>query len=78
MTEVDGCEPARGCEYNFGATETQTADILLAHGAWHAVNLDGGGSSTVVRNGTVVNHPTNTDVWRVKQERAVTTITCVQ
>ena len=31
--EVDGCEPARGCEYNFGATETQTADILLAHGA---------------------------------------------
>ena len=48
--EVDGCEPARGCQYGFGATETQMADMLIAHGAWHAVNLDGGGSSWARRS----------------------------
>ena len=40
--------------YNF-------ADILLKFGLVNAINLDGGGSSTMVVNGTVVNYPS--DQW---------------
>ena len=54
------------------------ADLLIAQGAVHAVNLDGGGSSSVVYDGQVVNHPTDWDLWAAKKERAVTTIVCVQ
>ena len=75
--EVDGCEPRKGCKYILGKSDRQMADLLVAHGAWHAINLDGGGSSTTVENGTVIDRPTDTDHWAVKKERAVTTITCV-
>mgnify|MGYP002053756727 CR=1 FL=1 len=74
---VDGCEPSRECQFDLGLTETEMADLLIAHGAYHAVNLDGGGSSTVYRDGRVVNHPTDTDAWLVKKQRAVTNIVCV-
>jgi N-acetylglucosamine-1-phosphodiester alpha-N-acetylglucosaminidase len=77
ILEVDGCEPQRGCRFKIGKTEYHMAELLLAHGAYHAINLDGGGSSSFVVNGTVVNHPTDTDLWAVKKERAVTVITCV-
>ena len=76
--EVDGCEQGSGCRFNFGATEHAMAELLLESGAHHAINLDGGGSSSVVQNGKVVNHPTDTDVWLLKKERDVTTIICVQ
>jgi hypothetical protein len=33
--------------------------ILLNLGAWNAVNLDGGGSTTLVINGTIVNSPSD-------------------
>jgi N-acetylglucosamine-1-phosphodiester alpha-N-acetylglucosaminidase len=39
------------------------ADILLDYGFVNAVNLDGGGSSTYVVNGMLVNYPT--DQWLV-------------
>lgn len=77
IVEVDGCEPHAGCKYTIGKTCFSMAELLLAHGAYHAINTDGGGSSSIVANGTVVNHPTDTDVWAVRKERAVTMISCV-
>lgn len=41
---VDGRQPG----YSAGATLEQLADILVAAGAFEALNLDGGGSSTLV------------------------------
>ena len=46
-------------------------------GAYQAVMVDGGGSSTAVANRTVVNRPTDTDLWRFKVERRVTVVACV-
>ena len=44
LVVVDGRQPL----YSAGATFDELADILLAHGAYHAMSLDGGGSSTMV------------------------------
>lgn len=77
IVEVDGCEPHAGCKYTIGKTLYDMAELLLAHGAYQAINLDGGGSSSFVVNGTVRNHPTDTDLWALRKERAVTVITCV-
>jgi exopolysaccharide biosynthesis protein len=77
LLEVDGCEPQSGCSVKYGKTDHDMAALLIEQGAEHALNLDGGGSSTTVENGSVINHPTDTDFWDVKKERAVTTITCV-
>jgi hypothetical protein len=41
---VDGRQP----NYSDGATLTELADIIREHGGYHALNLDGGGSSTLV------------------------------
>mgnify|MGYP002632311082 CR=1 FL=1 len=75
--EVDGCEPKRGCLWKLGKTEHDMAELLVKRGALHAINLDGGGSSSVVEAGKVIDHPTNTDRWVLRDERAVTTIVCV-
>ncbi len=53
------------------------AELLVARGAVHAINLDGGGSSAVFSSGRVINHPTDTDRWPIFSERAVTSIICV-
>ena len=74
---VDGCEPSKHCRFDLGMTPIEFGDRLVAEGAYHAINLDGGGSSTVAIDGHVVNHPTNTDDWLLKQERGVTNIVCV-
>jgi exopolysaccharide biosynthesis protein len=37
----------------------EMAEFLLSIGAWNAVNLDGGGSTTMVINGKVVNSPSD-------------------
>lgn len=42
-----------------GATLNETAAILLAHGAVEALNLDGGGSSTLWVKGEVLNQPSD-------------------
>ena len=70
--EVDGCE---GCQW--GLTEHATATLLIKQGAKNAINLDGGGSSTVYYNGTVINRPTDTDKWPFRLERAVSYIPCI-
>eukprot|EP01051_Picozoa_sp_SAG22_P009506 SAG22_NODE_797_length_7135_cov_211.841103_8_plen_305_part_00 len=92
VLEVDGCEPpvhahapglggraelSGGCKYKIGRTLYDMAEMLVQHGAHHAINLDGGGSSTVFANGSVINRPTSTDIWSVSVERGVTVIACV-
>lgn len=80
MVEVDGCEqrkPYKSCLYTYGKTEYAMAELLIEQGLVHAINLDGGGSSTVVSEGKVLNHPTAIDLWLNESERPVVTITCV-
>ncbi|MFS0699566.1 phosphodiester glycosidase family protein [Cellulomonas sp. 179-A 4D5 NHS] len=50
---VDGRSPG----YSAGATMTELAEIMQDLGATTAYNLDGGGSSTMVFDGAVVNQP---------------------
>lgn len=42
-----------------GMTTSEVADALRALGAWDALNFDGGGSTTLVIDGRVVNTPTD-------------------
>ncbi|MFN2545045.1 MAG: phosphodiester glycosidase family protein [Actinomycetota bacterium] len=55
MVVVDG----RYQRYSRGATLTGLARIMRRFGAVDAMNLDGGGSSTMVVKGTVVNRPSD-------------------
>ena len=47
LVVVDGRQPF----YSAGATFDELADILIAHGAYFGMSLDGGGSSTMVIEG---------------------------
>lgn len=47
LVVVDGRQPL----YSAGATFDELADILLAHGAYFGMSLDGGGSTTMVIEG---------------------------
>lgn len=73
MLEVDGCEK---CKEGKGPTMKEISDIMVGLGSWYAINLDGGGSSTTVLNGTLVNHPTCVDVI-FKCQRKVTSVVCI-
>lgn len=44
---------------SFGATLKEVQDILLEYGAVNAVNLDGGSSTTMYFNGSVINNPSD-------------------
>jgi N-acetylglucosamine-1-phosphodiester alpha-N-acetylglucosaminidase len=70
---VDGCEE---CFRNKGLTLTELANVFVSHGAYHAINLDGGGSSTLIQDGRVLNFPTCLDI-PFKCERPVATIVCI-
>jgi hypothetical protein len=52
---VDGRRPG----YSEGLSLQELADYLLAHGFTEAMNFDGGGSTTLVVNGQIVNRPTD-------------------
>jgi len=52
---VDGRDPG----YSAGVTLPDLAAIMQGLGATTAYNLDGGGSSTMYFNGTVINQPSN-------------------
>jgi N-acetylglucosamine-1-phosphodiester alpha-N-acetylglucosaminidase len=71
LLEVDGEE-----DIKLGMDLWQFADLFLSLGAFSAVNIDGGGSSAVFFNGSVVDTPTCNDTAEVCV-RPVTTITCV-
>ena len=42
-----------------GMSLNEFADLMLSYNVYNALNLDGGGSSTMVINGEVVNHPSD-------------------
>ncbi|HEY3451813.1 MAG TPA: phosphodiester glycosidase family protein [Myxococcales bacterium] len=56
MVVVDGRNPGAG---RLGMTCGEAADYLVSLGAHWALNLDGGGSSTMVVDGRVVNSPSD-------------------
>ncbi|MEW6126617.1 MAG: phosphodiester glycosidase family protein [Acidobacteriota bacterium] len=55
LMTVDGRQPG----YSAGMGLRQLAEILLEFGAIEAINLDGGGSTTMVVEGKVVNKPSD-------------------
>ncbi len=58
LVTVDGRQP----DTSVGMTLAEAADLLLALGATDGINLDGGGSTTFVAGGTVVNTPSDVAV----------------
>ena len=65
MVTVDGRQPA----HSIGMTLPDLADFLVAIGAVEALNLDGGGSTTMVVGNQVVNLPSDRLVRRAGSER---------
>ncbi len=60
-----------------GLTLAQAAAWAASLGAVHAINMDGGGSSVAVVNGTIASVPHCTDQPGVVCERPVTTVFCI-
>uniref|UniRef100_A0A7S0A6V4 Phosphodiester glycosidase domain-containing protein n=1 Tax=Pyrodinium bahamense TaxID=73915 RepID=A0A7S0A6V4_9DINO len=66
-----------------GLNMFQLADLLIENGAVHAINLDGGGSSAMARDGVLINYPSDMrppscDASGKHQcERPVSTVLCV-
>ncbi len=58
LVTVDGRQPAT----SVGMTLHETTDLLIGLGATEAMNLDGGGSTTFVRAGSVVNSVSDVEV----------------
>lgn len=56
---IDGRQPA-----SRGATMGETAQTIKSLGAWNAVNLDGGGSSTLIVDDEWVHRPTDSNWMR--------------
>ena len=54
LLTVDGRSENSG-----GMTLVELAGVMRELGAWQAMNFDGGGSTTMVVDGTVVNHPSD-------------------
>jgi len=50
---IDG----RGHNGSSGITMTDLCDLMARYGCYTAANLDGGGSTVLVENGEIVNHP---------------------
>ncbi|XP_052086600.1 N-acetylglucosamine-1-phosphodiester alpha-N-acetylglucosaminidase-like [Mytilus californianus] len=73
LMQIDGLNEHKGM------TLYEFADLLLDYGFVQAINLDGGGSTTLIINGTLVNHPTDKceNDTRFTCARKVSTILCV-
>lgn len=67
LVTVDG----RQSGYSDGMTLGEAADLMIALGATEAINLDGGGSTTFVVRGSVVNRPSDRAVRRGGHEMIV-------
>ena len=67
MSVRTGCsasEPSRPAgtlmyQNSGGMTLVEMANVMRELGAWDAMNFDGGGSTTMVVDGIVVNHPSD-------------------
>ncbi len=55
LITVDGRQP----DFSLGIYQKQMADLMLEFGASDAMDLDSGGSATMVIEGKVVNHPSD-------------------
>jgi hypothetical protein len=69
LVTVDGRQPG----YSVGLSLLDAADLLLAMGATEALNLDGGGSTTMVVGAAVVNRPSDRMVKRAGRQQVVHT-----
>jgi exopolysaccharide biosynthesis protein len=56
-----------------GLSMVELASVLVALGARHAINLDGGGSTTLVHRGHLLNRPYSTQDQPAPQSRRVVT-----
>ncbi len=54
MASVDGRQAA-----SVGVTIVELAELMKEFGAWDALNFDGGGSTTMVVQGRIVNAPSD-------------------
>ena len=69
LLEIDGEE-----DINAGPDLFEFAELMVSYGVESAINIDGGGSSTVVYDGDVIDEPTCNEIC----EREVASITCVR
>jgi len=66
-----------------GVDMTTLADLLIDHGAVHAINLDGGGSSAMAKDGVLINYPSDMlppschASGKYQCERPVSTVMCI-
>ena len=51
----------------------ELADVMLELGVEHAINLDGGGSTTLVHRGHLLNRPYSTQDQPAPASRAIVT-----
>eukprot|EP00563_Minutocellus_polymorphus_P001783 CAMPEP_0181029068 /NCGR_PEP_ID=MMETSP1070-20121207/5000_1 /TAXON_ID=265543 /ORGANISM="Minutocellus polymorphus, Strain NH13" /LENGTH=349 /DNA_ID=CAMNT_0023106351 /DNA_START=138 /DNA_END=1187 /DNA_ORIENTATION=+ len=79
MLVVDGCEH---CPRFMGGAQGLTVHELAVEmqklGAAFAINLDGGGSSTLFTRKGVVNYPVSFDYAPIFHERSVSTVLCIR
>lgn len=77
LLQVDGCEKCfNPFQSERGLTLNELANFLKDYTDF-AVNLDGGGSSTSVFHGRVMNHPTCMDYIHYQCERPVGSAICI-
>uniref|UniRef100_A0A8C3KL32 N-acetylglucosamine-1-phosphodiester alpha-N-acetylglucosaminidase n=1 Tax=Calidris pygmaea TaxID=425635 RepID=A0A8C3KL32_9CHAR len=69
LVHVDGQTESRGVNL------WEMAEFLKKQGIINAINLDGGGSATLVLNGTLASYPSEHCMWRCP--RSISTILCV-
>jgi len=81
LLQVDGCEhciwKTSSSRIGRGLTLHEMAVAMKGY-VDYAINLDGGGSSTSVDDGTVINHPTCMDYVTYKCERPVASAICIR
>ena len=63
----------RRSDVDGGLTMLELADVMLELGAEHAINLDGGGSTTLVHRGHLLNRPYSTQDQPAPASRAIVT-----
>ena len=67
LVTIDGRQPG----YSVGLSLPEAADLLRSMGATEAINLDGGGSTTMAVGPTVVNRPSDRMVKRAGKQQVV-------
>jgi hypothetical protein len=79
-----GIVQVEGRTWNRGINLHEFAQFLIGLGFWNAINLDGGGSSSMSINGTLISapswecdHDNDLDGKYLRCEKPVSTITCI-